>query len=725
VSATQRKSPPVRPTRSADDSSSSSGAENFEDEKGPPDEEILEEARARFKLCEDAEADQRGLELDDKKFLAGDQWPIDVKTSRAQEQRPCLTINRLPQFVQQITNEQRQNRPTIKVFPFGDGASEKTSQIRQGMIRNIEYISNADTAYDRAFYSTVSIGRGYWRIYPDYSDPESFDQDIRFGSIDNSHSVYVDPDSREPDGSDMKFGFITTDFTKDGFKAAYPNAELTGETDWQSFANRMPGWISERACRVAEYFYTDYRDVILLKLKETGRAVIKEDLKDGQFEQLKNDGHIVDERKSRVPCVRWCKINGAEILERTTLPGPYIPIFPVYGTESVIDGKRVWEGIVRHAKDPQRMYNYWASAETEAIALAPKAPWILAEGQVEGYEKQWETANRRNHPYLLYKPTTIAGLQAPIPQRNVQEPAVGAITQARAASAEDLKATTGMYDASFGNRSNEQSGVAVEKRVTQAQTTNFHFVDNLTRSIRHCGRVVNLWLSYYYDTARAVRILHPDGQDEVVMINQEFSHKGEKVTYAMDIGRYDVGVDAGPSYASRRQEAVQSLMDLFKNFPPAAQVAGDLLVKNMDWPGKDEIAERLKKLLPPGVDDNQNKNKAIPPEAQQHMQQMNQMIQKLTEEVNQQSEIIRTEKMQLESKERIAAIQAETQLRIAALKLDSQEAIVGFQEELQTLHRTVDQVLQSRIDDGSNPTGGEQPGQPATGGEPPGQPMGG
>lgn len=699
------------------------------------DEKILELARKRFRLAEEAENDQRIEELEDLRFRAGDQWPVEIKNQRTQDKRPCHTINRLPQFIQQITNEQRQNRPAAKIGPLDNDADADTAKVYQGLVRHIEHDSNADAAYDTAFDGAVGKGRGFWRLLTDYIDPTSFEQEILIKRILNSFSVYMDPSFKESDGSDMKWCFITEDMTEEDYRALYPDSDLTSLADWQSIGDKAPDWIRGKSVRLSEYFYIDFKEIDVVLLSD-GHSMPKKD-----FEAMQSPKGITvkDERKSQVPTVKWCKINGMEILERRELPGSgkWIPVIPAFGNELDIDGKRIFEGIIRHAKDPQRQYNFWTSAQTEMIALAPRAPFIGYEGQFEGHEAEWETANIRNHAYLQVKPTTIAGQPAPLPQRNSYEAPVQAITASKMQSADDLKATTGIYDASLGNRSNEQSGIAIRNRTIQSQTGNFHFIDNLGRAIRHSTRIMVDWIPDVYDTARTIRIIGEDGQEEIVAINQMFEKNGQQKIHRMEIGKYGVDVEVGPSFATRRQEAEQSMLDLIKVYPQAGQFIGDLLVKNMDIPGAKEIAERLRKMLPPGIADDPNAKKMpVPPEVQQQMQKMGQMIDQLTQHLQQTTHVLETNKLELESRERIEMAKLEVQTKIAMVKLDSQEAMHGFEQEVAMIHKRLDMLNVNTpigIDNGGEQppaqpsTGGQQaPGQqPPTGGVPPGPSMGG
>ena len=712
-------------------------AEQSETKDKNGEKKILAEAQARFKLAAEAETEIRRLALEDLEFRAGNQWPENIKRDRELDGRPCLVINRIPQFVQQVTNDQRQNRPAIKVHPVDSGADPETAKTIQGLVRHIEYNSNADVAYDTAFDSAVTGGRGFFRIITDYSNPTSFEQEILIKRISNPFSVFFDPYSKEPDGSDASFAFVEEILSPEEYKTRYPNSELARTSDWESIGNQAPSWMRDGSARVAEYFYKESIDETV-HLLSTGESV-----RDADLQSLLSNAalsgqtvEVVRSRKTSIPVIKWCKLNAVEVLEETEWPGIYIPIIPVYGNELDINGKRILEGVIRNAKDPARMYNYWASAETEAIALAPRTPFIMAEGQDEGYEGDWATANRRNHSTLKYKPVSIGGVACPPPQRNAFEPAVQAITMARMAAADDIKATTGIYDAAIGARSNETSGVAIQRRSMQAQTSNFHFVDNLTRSLRHAGRILIDLIPKVYDTARTTRIIGEDGESKVVPINQQFNDNGKEVLYQLDAGKYDITVDVGPSYASKRQEAVSSMLDVIKAYPQLAQFAGDLFVKNMDWPGAQEFADRIKKTLPPNlVDDQKNKAQEIPPQVQAQMQQMGQMVEQLTAKLHEAHDALDQKSLELESKERIELKKLEVSLEIERAKLDQKDSLALLNAEIASINQRLqlinyDQPIENESQNFEPNADGAQGADPAmeqqnlTGEASPGLPMG-
>lgn len=649
-------------------------------DKPMSDEELIKIAKERFNIAVEAESENRKHELDDQRFMIGDQWPSEIRNQRFLDSRPCLTINRLPQFVRQVTNDQRQNRPSIKINPCDSEADIDTAKIFQGMIRHIEYNSHADVAYDTAFEAAAGPGIGYYRLVTDYSDPMSFQQEILIKRIKDRFSVYCDPYYQEPDGSDMDWGFVFDDMSHDEYKIQHPDSKLASMSDWTSFGEGDGLFIKKDMVRVAEYYYKVFEscDICLLSDK---RVVKKEDLPD----KLPDGLRVVSERKALIPKIKWAKINGLEVLDKTDIPGKWIPIVPVIGEEHLVEGKRILSGIIRNAKDPQRMYNYYASAATEMIALAPKAPWVGAEGQFEGYEEQWGSANTRNHAYLQYKPKSEGGIQVPPPARTQFEPQVQAITNERSQASDELKATTGIYDASLGNRSNEQSGVAIQRRNTQAQVSNFHFTDNLSRALRHTGRILIDWIPKVYDTAQAVRVIGEDGTIKIEQINQIIpGPDGSEIkSHFLDAGTYDCTVDTGPSYQTKRQEAVGSMIDLARAAPQAMANALDIMVRSMDWPGHDEIADRIKRSLPPQITaDDKDNQKPLPPQVQQQLQQSGQMIQALSKELEANSEIIRTKRLELESKERIALSEQETQLRIEFMKHHAKDAQITYQTEV-------------------------------------------
>lgn len=689
------------------------------------EQEFLRVAKERFDLCVEHESHTRDEELDDLKFMVGQQWPVEIRNDREQTKRPCLTINRLPQFVRQITNDGRQNRPSIKINPVDNGATTDTAKVLQGMIRHIEYASHADIAYDTALSWSAKCGLGYFRLRTGYASPFSFQKEILIDLIKNRFSVYLDPWYQKPDGSDSIFGFITEDMSDYEFKSTFPKAKMCGMSDWGSLGDTSSLFITKDTVRVAEYYYKVWEEADIVQL--TSGKVIEKKL----LEKIKLPEHerIVKERRALIPRIKWAKITAFEVLERADVEGQWIPILPVIGEEDVVEGKRILSGVIRHAKDSQRMYNYSKSAQAEVIGLAPKSPFIVAEGQIEGFEKQWETANTKNWAYLQYKLKSLAGVPAPPPQRTNWEPPVQALSASAAENIEEMKGTTGLYDENLGNRSNAESGVAIQRRTTQGQISNFHFIDNLSKSMRHAGRIIVNWIPQVYNEAQTVRILGDDGEVSMVQINQVFKENGVDKAHFLDLGTYDVTVDTGPSYQTKRQEAVASMIDFTKVAPQYAGGIADLMVGNMDWPMAKECAARIKKMLPANITDDGKDE--IPQQAKAQMAQMNQMVQIMSKQNAELIDIIKTKSLELASKEKIAAMEQKTALAIELMKHDQKDAATIFQAEQDHIDRQLaidQQNLQSQINQNqANGAGGNTAGAPQntpTGGNSPGQPMG-
>lgn len=660
-------------------------------------------ARKRFKMAAEATNRIRQEALEDLKFYAGDQWPATVQSDRVLQNRPCLTINRLPQFAKQIINEQRQSRPSIQVNPVGDGADVDTAEIIQGLTRHIEVNSNAEIAYDTAFQHAVIHGFGYFRIRTDYIDPESFDQEVLIEAIKDPFSVYFDPFCQKSDYSDAQFCFIVQDIPRDVYRETYPDSEVASLADFRSLGDGEREWFEGGNVRVAEYFYIEKRKQTRVQLID-GRTLDHEDLMK-HFEHGSGEGLIIQQRngqpmirESEVPVVHWCKMNAREELDRTDWTGKFIPIVPVLGDELIVDGKRKLYGIVRHAKDAQRQYNYMRTGVVEQIALSSKAPWLVMDGQIEGYEEWWKQANVRNFAYLPYRGKTLGNQPAPPPIRNQYEPPIQGYIAGLSQSDSDLQATTGMYAANLGNVDPEaRSGKAIQALQRQGEAANSNLLDNLTRSIRYAGKIILDLIPKVYDTPRVVRIVNPDQSHKMVGLNGALA-PGMKTplqrVFDVTTGRYDVTIAVGPSYDTKRKEFVQSVLGLVQAAPQMMQVVMDLLVRNMDWPGAAEIADRLKKMLPPQLQD-QDEGADIPPQAQAQIAALLQEKAGLVEALQVATNKIDTKQLELESRERIASLQAKVDLIVAELtaKTGSAQALAQMQigaadKELELWHET-------------------------------------
>jgi len=598
----------------------------------------ISEALELFRQLGEDEAHNRQQYLKATRFFNGEQWPEALLRTRETDPngaRPCLTVNVLPHYCKQVTNEMRRNRPSIRVLPVDDGADIETARVLQGIVRHIENRSDADVVYGTGGRTAVIGGLGYWRIATRYLDEEYGLQEICLDRITNPLSVYMSRCDC-PAGSDALDVFVSEMISKDEYKRLYGKAPPTSVPAELGDNN----WLDDDYVRVAEWYHVDITEHATLVLPN-GRRLKKADAKKyadqvGKLENYRDDGPPIRERK-----IKWKKLNGVEILKEQDLDGRYIPIVRVIGQECDIEGKRYYFGMVRDAIDPQRMRNYWRSCETEMIALAPKAPFVGVAGAFDGFENRWGSANTQNIPYLEYNAVDVNGVPAPMPQRQPAAPIPTAMVQAAANADIDIKAATGIFGAALGEPTAEKSGRAIEARKIESDISTYDYIDNLSISIRHTGRIIVDLIPHVYDTPRVQRILGEDGSPQMVQLqpgmgraSAESPDKNIAGIYDPGVGRYDVEITVGPSFTTKREAAVEAMSQVLQGNPQLWQAIGDLFVKNMDWPGADEISERLHKMVPPALlDDEEQQQEEHNPQDMQMIQQLDHTVQQMTAEL--------------------------------------------------------------------------------------------
>jgi len=564
--------------------------------------------RKRFASCQDAESELRRAWLDDLKFvmIAGHQW--DGHLGEYRGNRPKYEFNKLRPTIKQVINDNRKNTPSIKVRATEDGDKE-LADIRQGLIRNVESRSKADEAYDWGAMYAITCGFGCWTIATEYADEGSFDQDICIKRIQNPLSVWFDPAARELDRRDARFAFIESRLSKADFKAKYPGKELKSFDGPGRDGDRFGDWFGEDFVRIAEYWYKETAKKTIHQLSD-GRVVDAD-----EWDALADDAAnppidpqtgqpvsppvtVVQSREVSTTKIRMEVISGAEVLEGPTdWAGKFIPIVPVWGDIVNVEGKDEWYGMTRMARDAQTLYNYNRSNLVEIIANQPRAPWLYTAKQIEGYESIWQRQGRDNPLGLPYNPDPQAASTAPTRDAPPQFPA--AMANASSMDADDIKATTGVYDASLGAQGNETSGRAIQSRQRQTDTTTFDYSDNIARAIQYTGEIINDLIPHIYDTDRQIRILGDDGSEDYIRINKPvFDQATGQWVKVNDLsqGRYDVTVTTGPSFATSRMETLDAMMQLVQAGGPLQPLAFYLAIKNMDLPGVDDILEGARRL---------------------------------------------------------------------------------------------------------------------------------
>lgn len=600
-----------------------------------PDEALIRRAKKRFKLCEEWEAIARIRFIYDYKFANGDahnkyQWDSELVYNRELQDRPCLTINRVAQHNLMIINDAKQNKSGVKVAPVGQSATFEAAEIMQEIIYHIEYISNADNVYDYAVTYAVQAGIGYWRVEIDYIDDESFDKEIYIRRIKDPLTVYLDPDINEIDGSDARYGFVFEDCPKDLFKEQYPDdADIASSAALGNTTTDM--WITQNHVRIAEYFEKEEKKDKLVYFIDPESGPVQgllsklDKYHQDLFKEIKKRERDIDfqlrtyqERKLVTNNINWYKIAGNRIIDRKPWIGKYVPIVRVPGTETVIDGILDRKGHTRAMLDPQKIYNWNSSANVEFGALQTKAPWVSAIEAIEGFEEYYKTANTKNHSVLPYKAFDDDGNQLPAPERPQPPQPSPAYTEALQIAQNEMMMVSGQYQSQFGENENAKSGVAINARQRQGDRSTYHFIDNQAIAIRFTGKILLDLIPKVYDTQRVKQIEAKDGDILQVTIDPDADIAYQNVTdmqnpmwdkemqvkqiiFNPSIGHYDLQADAGPSFATRRQEAFNALSQIAAQNPQFMMVAGDILWKVADFPEAQVLAQRWRKIIAPNI----------------------------------------------------------------------------------------------------------------------------
>lgn len=676
---------------------------------------FLAQGVRRHQLAASAEFYNRTEGMIDVLMVDGEgQWDAGIVADRQADKRPCLSINRFAPNIAYMASEQQQMRVGIKVNPVGGGADPDGAIIRQGLIRHIENQSHAEAVYDAAFQAMLEKGWSWIRVTSDYEAEDSFHQALKIEGFVNDFCVYADPTAKHPTRRDMDWAFVIDDIPVGEYKSLYPNSKIESLSNFRSIGDDAPGWYTTQYVRVAEYYYADYEDAQLVQLVDgTGRW--KDELTgiEGIFYDTKtglevpvnfgDDGKPV-ERKSRRRTIKWAKINACEILEGNDdltegidLKAQWIPLIMVCGRQRNIQGQTRLSGMIRNNRDAQRMYNYAISALIEAVALAPKAPYIAAAGQIEQYKAIWDQANTKNWPYLPYDPITKDMQPVPAPQRQQFEPAIQALFMVIRQFDQDLKTGFFIDDAAMGRRGAQESGKAIELRKGQSEAANSGWMDNLSKSIQHIGEVILDLLPTRYDAKRTITIVRPDNEQAELAINELFHDDLGRPNHLNDMthGKYSCVVTAGLTNVTQRQEMVERMFGLMQADPAVTSLILDIVVEHMDFPGKELLVARLKKALPPQLQDSKEGEGGGPsPEQAAEALQMVEVLGKQLEELQGQLE---SKQMEIDRKAEIemAKIQAGTQTE--TMKLRGEAAKLKLEQDRLDLQWRIAQ-LQDRTE---------------------------
>lgn len=645
----------------------------------------LQQARERYQDALDAMAENHARMREDLEFsnpTDPQQWPREAQEIR--KGRPCYTFDRTNQFIAQIVNDSRANKPRIQVLPVDSKGDKWTAQVIGGLIRHIEYTSRADQANDTAIDHSARIGLGWLRVVPEVVRPETNEQEIIIKRIHDPFSVLLEAGSVDPDGADATCGFVTTRMTKKRFQREYPKAKTGGE-GWPT--ERAELWSGEDGITICEYFYITEKaeEYVTIQLPDGTKGNIPA----GEFSKVEAElgyrpltvgkPYEAVQRKQT-----WCKMTGAEVLEETEFPCRYVPLVPVYGDELWVDGKRYLSGVVRKMRAAQQAYNMERSAAIEYVALQPKSPFIAPFEAIEAHEEHWQRLNTGNPAYLPYNHVDETGNPIPPPSRQSPPPMPAAFTALGQIASQDMEASVGMHKANLGQQGNEQSGRAIMARQREGDAATYHYQDNLVRSISHLGRIIVDMLPRIYDATRTARILGEDGKQEFVEIRPGSGgavREGKK-TLSVDLsaGQYDVRVTAGASHATQRQEAAFGIQQILAS-PAGAAVAPALIPAMMelqDWPNSEKYARAVQAMTPPEVKaamEDEEDAPQIPPQVQAQMQQMQQHIQQLEQMLDAaEGEMAKVEAERQNSQTAAQKVAIDAELGAGKLEIDAHRA---------------------------------------------------
>ena len=602
-------------------------------------ERILKAARDRFDVADKSEIEIRKEARIDLEFVAGIQWNAKARRAREEDDRPVITVNKLPEFVQQIANNARLNKPSIKITRGDNQASKDTADVYEGLVRKIQYESGSEQAWDSALENAANCSFGAVRITPK-TVYRSFHQELIIEAIPDPMSVLFSPGAMQYDRSDGEFAFVKSIISRDEFKRLYPKAKLI-EAGWYEKNNPAPGWVNVgeggKFLMRAEYWDVEKFDRNLVGLVN-GENKFEDELTAAEHQMIARgeDGRFLEARQEDQRIHQYMT-NGVEILSEMAWPGRWIPLIPVFGKEMWVNGKRMLFSVVRFQRDPQQLYNFYATTEAEMISDAPKTPWIGFVGQFKTKLQDWMSANLKKFAFLEADAVPMpGGAPSPLPQRNVSEPPVQALIAGKMQASDEMKAAASMFDPSLGMQRNDQSGIAIQQLRSEGDIANYHFIDNLARSQWHAGRILCDLIPHYYDPERDLEILGKDMTAQIVRVNTNEPVTDPKTNrtyhHKMDEGRYDVKVSVQPSFATKREENFDMLMNLSKGNPQIFPLIADVIFKYSDFEGADILVERFKSLLPPALQQGAN-DQQIPPAIQAHIQQLTQQLQQAQEDL--------------------------------------------------------------------------------------------
>ncbi len=646
---------------SAPDHQAQAQAEQY----GLDDAQILKDASRRFKQALDAVREDFDECEDIQDFISGDQWPVTIKSDREKLGRPCLTLDHLNQYVRHVVNSGLQRRADIRVIPLNDQGDDEVAEILAGMERQIVQTSTAKVAYETGLRHSCQNGFGYWRVkavpsgctHPVEGTPLL---EIAVRRIADPRMVLFDPFCEYPDGRDGRYCFVLTKMATEDYKDQYNQEEAP--QSWHLLEGKETmSWASvdEHSCVIAEYYYK---------------------MADGTL------------------C--WAVLSPNKVLAKGIHHGDLLPVLRCVGEEYEKDGKQRRRGMYSPAMDSQRAYNYSVSAFMENCALAPIAPFVAADGQIEQYAEEWKDAHKVPRSVLRYKPVSVGGMQVPPPQRSIPAGIPEGWQGMMQNLIMDTQMTMGLAQPTVlgTGGGSPQTGAAMAEMKAPGDTNTFHFHEHWYQAIEQTGRVIMAMIPTVYTLPQAVKIVGDDGAMRTALINPgqeqavtEAKIEGyEKVlgkSYNPCLGKYDVVITLGPSSASKRQETNKMLMTMVNANPQLLSLVGDLLVGSMDLPNADVIAKRMSGAMP----------------SPEQMKELQVKLQTMTAQLQEAEQLILAEKQKAEATIAKGQMDNKTELMKAQIKsqtdleMNAYDNIVKLMVERMKAKVTIDVTIMKQL----------------------------
>lgn len=651
------------------------------------DTDLLQEIRDNRSYAETEWGPIRDEAKKDRLCVAGKPWqaidPGGMK-ERQDAKRPYLAMDELGQYINQTVNDILANPRGIKFAPTGNGANDKGAEFYQNHTREIEYRSQARTAYARAFENAVTSSYGWIRVRTKREHLRTFNQDLWVELVANADQVLSDPLAVWPDSRDMKFLYYLEPWPTHEFQRRWPKAKPVTP----QLAKLAPSWNRSRSVDVAEYWRLDVieRKLVAYRLPNAPdvQTALVDELPDGK---LPAGAENLREEQVEDTKVCWYLTNGIEILEEPKWAGKCIPFVSCLGKVLYVDegggSTRQILSLPRLARDPYMVYCYMWTCLAEAVGGVPRASFVGYEGQFAKPDR-WQESNRKPVAYLEAKltvPGAPPGAVLPLPIKQGWDPQVQNVAVVAEAARRGIQAAFGITPLPTPmQRENQKSGEAMKQLTSSGQRGSYHYVNGYELMVERTGVIIEDLLDKTIDTARDVPVREADDTPAIVRVNDP---QAEDPIFTK--GDYRVTVTTGPATESQRSEAKDFVDALMSNIAAVAQMAGPVRALKIF-----AMAIKLKQLGPIGdqivtlLDPPQmgKDGKPMPPEVAQLLgenQQLKEILRQAAQE--KQAKVVEQQgkfsiaKMEEDAETQRAALDREAKIAVAEIAAQAKQSL--------------------------------------------------